>query len=103
MIIDQNMLTVLLCDLNKEINYQLSEKEPCLFNEAGGDYLQLSNDGSDIKIYFLGSLLYSSKMEKELENIPVEKQLDLNEREKFELHIRILIMDKINFIKDLAV
>lgn len=95
------MVRDLIEDLNKEINYKLSEKEPCLFNEEGGDYLQVNIDGNKIQIFFLGSILFCSKTEQELENIPVEKQMNLNERENFEIHIRLLINDKINYIKDL--
>ncbi len=102
-LLDLNMLRDLCDELNKEINYQLSEKEPCLYNKEGGDYLQLNSDGNNIQIFFLGGILYCSRTEQELENIPVERQMDLNERNNFEIHIRLLINDKIEFLKDLKV
>lgn len=100
-ILDLNMVSILCEELNKEINYKLSENEPALFNETGGSYLQFNSDGNDIRIYFFGGLLWSSDVEEKLENIPIETQMDLNERENFESHLRILIMDKINSLKTL--
>ena len=100
-IIDLNMVGILLSDLNKELNYKISEIEPCLYDEDGGDYLQFNTDGNNHIISFLGGVLWCSIQEKNLENMPVEVEMSLNERDKFETHIRLLINDKIRFLKNL--
>lgn len=99
-LIDLNMLGILILDLNKEISYKLGEDsvyDPSL------KLLSLCSDGEDHCILMLNETLWSSKLEKELENIPVEAEMHLNERENFEVHLRMLINDKINRIKNLEV
>ncbi len=92
------MLGILITDLNKEISYKLGEEsvyDPTL------KLLSLHSDGEDHCILILNETLWSSKLEKELESIPVEKEMNLNERENFEAHLRLLINDKINNLKNL--
>lgn len=96
-----NETLIMIDELNKEINFKLSNDQPHLFSKDGGDYLKVQADGQDIQIMFLGENIYCSKLEKELEDIPVEKQMSLNERKNFEQHLRLLINDKLNSIRNL--
>ncbi len=93
-----DMLSMLIEDLNKEINYKMGEYS--LIPE-GTRLLHLSSDGSHHGIYFLGDIIYSTALEKQYEKIPVEKDIVLNERNNFENHLRNLINDKINMLKNL--
>ena len=97
-IIDLNMLSSLIADLNQEINYKLGEDD--IYNPKL-NLLNLSSDGEDHCIIMINTCIWSSKIEKELENIPVETEMSLNERENFETHLRLLINDKINKFKNL--
>lgn len=97
-IIDLNMLGLLISDLNKEICYKMGEDglyDPSL------KHLSLSSDGEDHCILLLDEFIWCSKLEKEMEDIPIETEMSLNERENFEVHLRLLINDKINKIKNL--
>ena len=96
-LIDLNMLALMLSDLNKEISYKTSEEGPPDNKPA----LTLCSDGDNHSIYFYSELIWCSLIQRQMESIPTEIELSLNERKNFEAHLRLLIGDQINKIKNL--
>lgn len=95
-ILDLNLVSILLSDLNSEIRFKLGEYTTGPFME---ELLSLESDGDSHAILFIGKVLWSSKLEYMMEDIPLETQMNLNERSQFEFHVRRLIMDRINILK----
>lgn len=99
-LISLDQLSFIISDLNKEIYYKITEN----YEGMEEDFLCLMSIGDQHSIIFLGITIWSSEVEKQLEpDILPEVELTLNEREHFEKHIRFLIMDKINILKNLEV
>lgn len=96
-IISLDNIALIINDLNREMIYKISENR----SEFNEELLFLVSSGDDHSINIFGAEIWSSKSEKELENIPIEIEIELNERKQFEKHIRVLIMDKINILKNL--
>lgn len=94
-IISLDNIALILSDLNRELAYKASENNP---GNEGKKYLTLLSDGDNHSIWMTGIEIWNSLTEKELENIPIEKELILNEREHFEAHLRSLIMDAVNMM-----
>lgn len=99
-ILDLNMCNEMIEELNREMVYKLSNDTPI---NKDTELLTFITDAKDHRILFLGQVIWSCEREKQMENIPLEKDMSLNEREKFEPHIRALIMDQINLFKNLEV
>lgn len=97
-IISLDNISLILSDLNGEISYKISENES---EQPNRKFLTLLSDGDNHKILLLNQEIWCSKLEIELENIPTEVELTLNERKNFEKHLRLLINDKINSLKNL--
>lgn len=98
-LLDLNMLSMLVDDLNRELFYKATEHTPL---EPGTKMLAMSSDGDDHRIYFLGMQIYSTKIEKQLESIPLNKDMSLNERDYFEQHLRRLINDQLEVLKNIS-
>lgn len=90
-------VALIISDLNKEISYKTSEDGPPDNKPA----LILSTDGDNHSIWFYNELIWDSLTEKNMDPIPVEVEMDLNERRNFEAHLRLLIGDQVNKIKNL--
>jgi hypothetical protein len=88
-------IAMILSDLNRELAYKSSENNP---GNEEKKFLTLISDGDNHSIWLTGMEIWNSRTEKELENIPLEKEIILNEREHFEAHIRCLIMDAVNVL-----
>jgi len=91
-LLDLNMASMMVEDLNLEMAKQMGEitgipPENCI------RCLVLTSTGNNHTILFLGMRLWSSEAEQHYENIPVEKEMELNSRENFEIFVRKLIMD----------
>lgn len=97
-LLDLNMISELVEDLNKELLYKAGETTPL---DPNTRMLALSTDGSDHRIYFLGMQVYSTKIERDYESIPPEVDMTLNERINFEPHLRQLINDQLDILKNI--
>jgi hypothetical protein len=97
-LLDLNMIGELVEDLNKELLYKAGEHTPL---HPDTRMLALSTDGSDHRIYFLGMQIYSTRIERNYEDIPVEVDMELNERENFEPLLRQLINDQLDILKNI--
>lgn len=95
-----DLTAIIISDLNAEIRFKLNDTDSC-YADFSEDLLSLQTDGNEHTILFLGSAIFDTKLEKMYESIPPRVQIDLNEREKFEPHLRILINDRINILKHL--
>lgn len=97
-LISLDMIAMLLSDLNKELIYKLTE-----YINLTSDMkpLTLYSDGDNHSILFLGDLIWDSATEKQIENIPVREEIELNERKYFESHLRLLINDRVLILKNL--
>lgn len=84
-------LALILLDLNKEI------KEKTQIEGA----LVLQSDGENHVITLLSSVVWSSEIEKQMEDIPPLEEIKLNERENFEEHLRHLVRDQVNLINSI--
>lgn len=99
LIVLDNIIQI-IADLNRELNYKINS------NLKGGieseyNFIILASDGDDHTIQFLGEILWSSELEKQMEDIKPEQELRLNERKYFEPHLRRLINQKINMFQDI--
>lgn len=99
-LINLNMLGMLISDLNKEILYKVTEE---LEIPTITKFIFLHSDGDNHKIFFLDEVIWDSEVEKNFENIPIEKDIELNERENFEKHLRNLINDRVEIVKNIVV
>lgn len=96
-LVDLNMLSIIIEELNTEIHYKISETHDAPIE----DFLSLLSTGDEHGIMFLGQIIWSSELEKQNEDIPIRIEIDLNERSKFESHLRLLVNDKLNILKSL--
>jgi hypothetical protein len=94
-----NMLSVLIDDLNRELLYQAGEVQlPVTANQK---FLTLESDGDDHKVFLLGILVYSTRLQEAMENIPLNVDVELNERQNFEPYLRTVINDQLHVIRQL--
>lgn len=89
---------MLVDDLNKELVYKAGEIGPV---PEGRKFLSILTDGEDHKILLFDIQVYSTALEKQMENIPLREDMLLNEREHFEPYLRALINDELEIIKNL--
>lgn len=97
-LLDLNLASIIISDLNQEIKFKIGEHITAAFTE---NLLSLQSDGDNHSIIMLGNSIWDSKLEYQVEDIPIEKEMLLNERKPFEAHIRKLINDRINTLKHL--
>lgn len=99
-IVSLDNLALIVAHLNEEIKYKMGEHTEAPVTE---DTLCIMSNGDNVSLIFCGFNIWDSLTEQEFENIPLRAQMELNERENFEAHIRLLINDKINILKNLEV
>lgn len=97
-IVSLDNLALIVAYLNEEIKYKMGDYTEAPVTE---DTLCIMSNGDSVSLIFLGFTIWDSLTEQEFENIPLRAQMELNERENFEAHIRLLINDKINILKNL--
>jgi len=90
----------ILQDLNKELRFKFSENTP---QEPNRIWVHLETDGEVHRIIFLGKVIWDSAVEKSLEDIPPEMEMKLNERHRFEKHIKMLINDELAIFSNVQV
>jgi hypothetical protein len=99
-LLDLNMVSILVDDLNTQIKYQVSGHIGIPMEQVQR-FLTLQSDGGDHVIYFLGSKLWSTADEREFENVPVEAEIELNTRVNFERFLRNLIQEEVSAISSI--
>lgn len=99
-LISLDLIGIIITDLNKEILYKIGE-----YTEIKSDskFLFLQTDGENHKIFFLNEVIWDSYLEKKYENISPEIEMTLNERPKFEAHLRKLINNELNVYRNLEI
>lgn len=99
MILDMNMLSILVADLNKELHYKIGETKPLAGKPEDYDFLIYVSNGEHITIKFMGIEIWSSQAAIQFENPTPEEQMSWGERENFEPHLRQLIQDELNALE----
>lgn len=96
-LLDLNVASTVVEELNKQIKYQVSGgvNVPMYLIK---NFIAINSDGENHAIYFLGSKLWSTDQEKNLENVPAELEIELNTKENFESFLRSLIQAEVNAI-----
>jgi hypothetical protein len=97
-VIDINMVSLLIEDLNREIEFKMDEEGPVDKKKL----LSFYSNGDNHCINFLGSCLWSCEDEKRFENIPADESIRMKEREPFEKHLRMLINESVSSIKNIT-
>lgn len=101
MLIDMNMLSNLIEDLNLEFAYKISENTNVALDMVPRT-LTMTSNGADHKIHFLGICLWDSQAEKKYSQQTPEKDIELNTRENFEefirraIHVELGVLNKID-------
>lgn len=95
-----DMTAMLLSDLNKELHFKISENHPVAPDAV---FLTMWSDGTVHKIFFMDQLIYSTEAEKIYENMPLRVEIEMNERDNFEKHLRLLINNQVSIYKDIDV
>lgn len=91
------MIGELVDDLNKELQYKISSASDVPFENVPR-LVTFQTDGGNHSVYFLGIRLWSSKEEQTYDNLSLEQQLELNERENFESYLRRCIKNELDVL-----
>lgn len=102
MIIDHNMLSLLVGDLNKELHYKLTEHRPMAGEASDYDYLIFVSNGEHITIKFMGIEIWNSQTMERFDSLTVEQKIELTEREHLEGQLRALMMDELNVLSKIS-
>lgn len=100
-LIDLNLVSIIVEELNEEMAYQVSEASEVPPSEIAR-LLSVSSNGENHSVYFLGICLWSTADEKKYEQLTPEDEIELNTKEKFEAFLRSAIMQELYLLNQIS-
>jgi hypothetical protein len=96
-LLDLNMVSMVVGELNSKIKYQVAEKMD-IPTDVVKNFLGLHTEGDNHTIYFLGSKLWSTEDEEQNKLLSVELEIELNSQQNFESFLKNLIQEEVKAI-----